>query len=586
MEAGTNRTTILVLLLAMGAALAGCGGSRGAGDGGGGGTPDAAARADRSAAGGAGGAVDAAGGADAAASADAAGGAGGGVDAASGAGGGGGAPATDAASGGVDAAGGAAGSGGASAADAAGGPHDAAADDAGAERDAAAPPQDAAGADAGGDAGGGPSCTGALLRCNGKMIEACAGGGWIAVSTCACGCGADPATGVPLCTLRRCDGASVEDCAADGTWSHLQTCAYVCESGACSGQCVPGTQECDAVTQAPAVCNTRGFWDAQPACPFTCWQGACVGECKSGDSRCVGNSVQYCTLSSSPPYEGHWGAATACPYVCAGTTCGGSCKPGDTRCADVDHVQTCDGSGQWGTPAGCALGCFGNACVAAPPPSCSAPRARTTPIADDFESYAIGVLRDVSGDLWIPTQGTGDTTVSTQLYGLGDGLVMAFLDPVPFTSGVSYRSLGLSAGSPPAKVSIVLDNGVWAFPDSEYGVRFGLARVDAMFTITEALSVRIRNRAASVQFPFLAPLTSSVVLTNLLDYDMTAMTTFRAEIDFCARTLSLYSMRPGQPELLAGTATIPAGAVFDAFFVGATADFGTYVDDISVSVEE
>jgi len=123
-------------------------------------------------------------------------------------------------------------------------------------------------------------------------------------------------------------------------------------------------------------------------------------------------------------------------------------------------------------------------------------------------------------------------------------------------------------------------------------VRFGLAKVESMFTTTEAVSVRIRNRVVTVEYPFVAPgAAASVQLTTALDYDLGStsnypMTRFRAEIDFCAQTLTFYSKRQSASEVMVGSAPIPAGVTFDAFFMGSTASFSTYVDNIDVAVEE
>jgi hypothetical protein len=72
-------------------------------------------------------------------------------------------------------------------------------------------------------------------------VEVCNGSGtaWLVATTCATGCSAGLCTGACTAGATRCNGATIEQCGADGgppaTWTPIQACATQCEG---AGQCV------------------------------------------------------------------------------------------------------------------------------------------------------------------------------------------------------------------------------------------------------------------------------------------------------------------------------------------------------------
>lgn len=83
----------------------------------------------------------------------------------------------------------------------------------------------------------------------------------------------------------------------DGEWE-TQTCEFICESGACTGECLPGARSCsdDGI---PQVCAASAVWERQAACAADAKCGA-NGECISPPQiHAFGASQQIVGVGSS-----------------------------------------------------------------------------------------------------------------------------------------------------------------------------------------------------------------------------------------------------------------------------------------------
>jgi hypothetical protein len=218
----------------------------------------------------------------------------------------------------------------------------------------------------------------------------------------------------------------------------LQTCDFLCTSGACSGECTPDETDCSGGGDAgagkvPRKCQTDGTWLDGTPCPNLCAAatgkcvaatcgdgtlngdetdkdcgGGCGATCDVGqkcatDRDCLLPDSGKCTLGKCTAADckdgvkngketdvdcggscttkcttsQHCGTAADCAAsACVNGTCVGSCSPGTKQCLD-NGVQTCDSSGKWGTAVGCSAEkeyCRSGACEA-----CSAGTANCNP---------------------------------------------------------------------------------------------------------------------------------------------------------------------------------------------------------------
>ncbi|MFO0759935.1 MAG: formylglycine-generating enzyme family protein [Byssovorax sp.] len=198
---------------------------------------------------------------------------------------------------------------------------------------------------------------------------------WAAAGTCAAGERCNSAFGpkqgtclpvVPLCLGKSssqvvCSGAARVQCGPDLVSSEiLETCAYLCENGACVGDCTPMAKQCAGTT--PQTCTADGAWKDDPACPYACSSGQCTGTCVPGGGDCMGKIPLTCDDL------GQWKAGDACNLACNAGKCAGVCVPGSARC-NGNTPEGCDGSGTWQAQPACPGNlptCVAGACSAAP----------------------------------------------------------------------------------------------------------------------------------------------------------------------------------------------------------------------------
>lgn len=155
--------------------------------------------------------------------------------------------------------------------------------------------------------------------------------------------------------------ALVPQTCVNGAWQSGAACPYVCTVGACSGECVPTTTQCDG--QQPQTCDATGTWQDNGApCPNVCSAGQCAGACSPTTTQCSGLQPQTCTSG------GTWqNTGSACPYVCAGGACSGMCVPTTTQCSS-NTPQTCSATGQWVSGTACGVEtCSSGACICESP---------------------------------------------------------------------------------------------------------------------------------------------------------------------------------------------------------------------------
>ncbi len=180
-------------------------------------------------------------------------------------------------------------------------------------------------------------------------------------------CGGSETSGTPSgeCQpgAKDCLGNIPRSCSADGKWSEVSACAFVCSAGECIGQCAPGAKEC--LNNAPRTCNAMGAWEESPACSNLCINGACTGECAPSTKECSGNTPRNCDSM------GQWVSAPDCPFLCSAGECIGECVPGAKDCIGKTP-RTCDAKGVWteGLTCGNNQSCANGVCEGSWP-SCS-----------------------------------------------------------------------------------------------------------------------------------------------------------------------------------------------------------------------
>lgn len=223
------------------------------------------------------------------------------------------------------------------------------------------------GTDTAGSGGDGPAteCETNETRCDEDGLrQTCDGTGfWGEPEECPYVCIAGACTGECVPDTNDCDpdGVSRLECSAMGVWEVVQTCSGVCSGGACAGSCSPGTRQCAAgILQ---LCGQDGRWGTEEDCPFICDPVLkdCTGECDPNQLRCSDGKLQTCQS------DANWNAGTTCPFVCeAGDNpgefrCGGECRPGTTECRSNTELATCGTDGDWGNPQTCVnMACRGN----------------------------------------------------------------------------------------------------------------------------------------------------------------------------------------------------------------------------------
>lgn len=213
---------------------------------------------------------------------------------------------------------------------------------------------------AGLDAGTDPICTADETRCQGLSIETCNtdGTSWDVTNTCPFLCENGACTGSCLPGSAQCDGLDVQTCDTQGEWSTVVTCPFICATGSCTGSCSPGDKKCEGLV--PQTCNAQGQWDSLSPCQHICTLGECVGSCDPDEVICNGFDVQTCNAG------GTWNVTQTCPYLCSGGACTGVCNPGTTRCSGND-IEVCTSQGQWTSGITCPAACLNGACVVCTP---------------------------------------------------------------------------------------------------------------------------------------------------------------------------------------------------------------------------
>ena len=150
-----------------------------------------------------------------------------------------------------------------------------------------------------------------------------------------------------------CEGTSVRQCEANGSWSAGTPCPYVCKDGACSGECKPGSAQCNG--KLARSCGDDGRWMVGTECPRVCAEGMCTGNCVPNAKQCSGNSTQVCNANGS------WNSGEGCPFVCDKGICTGACHPNETRCSEL-IPEICDAKGDWQPGSTCPFVCDAGHC--------------------------------------------------------------------------------------------------------------------------------------------------------------------------------------------------------------------------------
>jgi hypothetical protein len=178
---------------------------------------------------------------------------------------------------------------------------------------------------------------------------------------------ADGGTVGPDGAIQDANHDAADACVPNSTecqWIEILQCAAACVTGACTGSCVPGTQQCMGNT--PQTCDGSGQWQTGTTCPFVCTQGACSGSCVPGN-----------TIACGDPATCNAGALQTCDTT--GTL--GPCLPAPSSCKTVpagwEPVALVQGMGvcpagfdmSWpqtyytsatGAPYTCTCGCTGS----------------------------------------------------------------------------------------------------------------------------------------------------------------------------------------------------------------------------------
>jgi hypothetical protein len=134
---------------------------------------------------------------------------------------------------------------------------------------------------------------------------------------------------------RQCAQGKQQLCSTVGDWVDNQTCTFVCSSGACSGECVPGERRCGDVA-TPQSCNSSGMWINESGCGAS---SECIGAgvCKNVDGIDCTSSAQCvsdeCTIFYRDEDGDGFGGD---PRSICGTTAPADhvSEPGD--CCDID----------------------------------------------------------------------------------------------------------------------------------------------------------------------------------------------------------------------------------------------------------
>ena len=157
-----------------------------------------------------------------------------------------------------------------------------------------------------------------------------------------------------------CDSVGVRDCVAvtprlcdaSGFFQMRDPCPFGCVEGLCTGECVPGSVECD--DDVPQACDVAGAWVAGQ-CATGCFEGTCPELCATNSTRCSGDALFFCDDNGS------WGNGTGCAHGCGGGACEDPCRQGALRCFGK-IPQTCDGVGDWQAGAACPFECVNGRC--------------------------------------------------------------------------------------------------------------------------------------------------------------------------------------------------------------------------------
>ncbi len=196
-----------------------------------------------------------------------------------------------------------------------------------------------------------PACEDGAREClGGPFYRTCANGRWGAPETCAAGACNPVATGAVPDT--RCGGAcdrgtsrcsadagAIESCGADGAWTVDRTCLLgscvpASAQAECETACTPGAHQCafDGAS-SESLCDAKGAWGADSACApgtscrisggFALGCVACVGAGNAlgaADGRCDADGLATCGA------DNQWAASVPCaaPQVCQTVTRGSS----------------------------------------------------------------------------------------------------------------------------------------------------------------------------------------------------------------------------------------------------------------------
>ena len=207
-------------------------------------------------------------------------------------------------------------------------------------------------------------------RCNGADVEQCGadGLGWSLVTTCPTGCSSG-ACRPQICSpgARRCEGDATEQCtpAGDG-WALVQVCASHCDpaTGACKAPiCTPFSTRCDpGGANAVQTCDSFGAAYVSTPCATgkICDGGRCQDViCAAGAKRCSGNfgSVETCNDKGDG-----WVASSTCATKCGVTPSGAEClaavcAANERRCTGSTLEQCLPDRIAFAFVAFCATGC-------------------------------------------------------------------------------------------------------------------------------------------------------------------------------------------------------------------------------------
>jgi len=167
----------------------------------------------------------------------------------------------------------------------------------------------------------------------------------------------------PECTMTgelNCDNRQIQVCTGEYFINAGQPCDFVCDAGACTGTCKPGSSECVSETEQRS-CNQAGQWSEASECKNVCLGDACGGVCKPGSRSCDEDDTALKLLCNA---EGQWDSDGACSVgQCEDGACS-ACTGDETQCTtDSTAFQTCDGS-TYGEPVECKDQiCLGGKCT-------------------------------------------------------------------------------------------------------------------------------------------------------------------------------------------------------------------------------